>query len=83
MDPNDGMEAQSGYEQRGVAAYMRQLDDNAKKTRGQPLLDKGDRQFLNQVIHGESDKFNPDEDVRLRSMATHYGVASDYVNRSI
>ncbi|ETI39626.1 hypothetical protein F441_14627 [Phytophthora nicotianae CJ01A1] len=75
---------QSCDQQRGLAAHMRQADDNLGRT----LFKRNDRQFLNKVIHDASMDHRPEYDKRLKQLAkligvidadaTHHDVGTDH-----
>ncbi|KAF0699433.1 Aste57867_9975 [Aphanomyces stellatus] len=71
------MQLQSSSGQRGVAADIRQRDDNASRR----LLSPHDRRFLNQVIHHKSLEHQPDNGERLISLATKLGASPDPLRR--
>ncbi|CAK4077831.1 unnamed protein product [Aphanomyces euteiches] len=64
-----GLKPQSEVVQRGIAAQIRQRDDNSGKT----LLRREDRRFLNQVIHDSSLEHDPQFDERLKYIAEYSG----------
>ncbi|DAZ99771.1 TPA: hypothetical protein N0F65_001280 [Lagenidium giganteum] len=64
------MQLQSSVKQRGLAADIRQRDDNSSRK----LLPPKDRRFLNRVIHDTSLAHQPDVDKRLMSLATRSGA---------
>ena len=59
-----GVEAKPDANQRGHAAQMRQMDDN----RGRTMLNSGERQFVNTVIHSRSENYSPQYDSRLKDL---------------
>ena len=59
-----GVEAKPDANQRGHAAQMRQMDDN----RGRTMLNSGERQFVNTVIHSTSENYSPQYDSRLQDL---------------
>ncbi|KAH9061692.1 hypothetical protein Ae201684P_021027 [Aphanomyces euteiches] len=64
-----GLKPQSEVVQRGIAAQIRQRDDNSGKT----LLRREDRRFLNQVIHDSALEHDPQFDERLKYIAEYSG----------
>lgn len=68
---------QSGLEQRGLAAHLRQHDDNSKRT----VLKAQERKFLNRVIHDPSMNDRPDFVKRLEQLAASNLPPSAHANR--
>lgn len=69
-----GVEAKPDANQRGHAAQMRQMDDN----RGRTMLNSGERQFVNTVIHSRSENYSPQYDSRLQDLTTRFNPNDPY-----
>ncbi|CAF0967295.1 unnamed protein product [Didymodactylos carnosus] len=60
--------------QRGHAAQIRQMDDN----RSRAMLNSGERNFVNSVIHGRSELHTPSMDARLQDLTTRFTPNNPY-----
>lgn len=72
-----GVEAKPDANQRGQAAQIRQMDDN----RGKTMLNSGERQFVNSVIHSPNENYSPKFDKGLQDLSQRFNPNDPYQPR--
>ena len=69
-----GIQGLPNAEQRGHAAQLRQMDDN----RGRTMLNAGERNLVNSIIHGSDENHSPRADGRLEDLTQIYSPNDPY-----